>query len=575
MYCINAFHSYCLHIHFILFFLYSFFIVIVICLVVLWSIDDQPPPGAPISSEMPSGSWKNKGVSIQSSDLTDAGYAYQSLYQPVDKTFQNHHRQEQQQHQDGFSLESHCFMDLSRVLKEVEDEGSLIPSPTRLAERKRRLSNNGESPIEDHDGYMRHASIELKNTYSISLDSLNDNNVEVSCRIPQENCRIDYDSDKTPTVDKSFWSESDDDSPVVEGDDSCYFNDPEVNSYQLDTDSYGRALQTPTNLNNYLPPCDEDIEKEIRNIGVVTEDFDVNHDLSEDEIDDPNSCSSHDATSSASSESLRSAYSLQTPALSSSPESYEMLYRSFEVAAALEKERKKNGVDFSDPSEESLLDILNKASPKLQRMSYHRGMQDGTEETSSHESSPTSLEQRSSRPRAESACRDERAASDDQHPFTLDFPSIKAHSAEDVSSSKVITFAQIAQQRKKPEPKELKKKTDYDQESLLHWTELLSHKGSSTSQDANSAGAQCDGQEQLPDAPRRPQSLPIQLRHLQKPTIRLHATPPKHPIGVTRTLSAPETINTSQRTSRSWGEHDEGKCQWIYLTALMFTLTYF
>ncbi|XP_054751445.2 uncharacterized protein LOC129257194 isoform X2 [Lytechinus pictus] len=512
---------------------------------------------------MPSGSWNNKGVSIQSSDFTDAGYAYQSLYQPVVKAThqENLHQQQQQQQQkqqqssNGFSLDSHHFMDLSQVLKEVEDEGSLIPSPARLLERKRRLSEDEESPTEE---YTSQASIEqLKNAYSISLDSLNENNVDMSCRISQERCRIDYDSDKTPTVDKSFWSESDDDSPVVEGEDSFYYADAEGNNYHQVSTITGSVLETPTNLNTYIQPCDQDIEKEIRNIGVVTDDYEFNNELGEEFDDGVKSCSSHEATSSASSESLRSAYSLQTPALSSSPESYEMLYRSFEVASMLDKERKKNGVDISDSPEESLLDSLNKASPKLQRMNYHRAEKGGSENSNSEESSPSSIA--SGSPGDPNICVYQSERSDHDLPLTLDFTNKKAHSAENLSSSGVITFAQIAQQRRKPEPKEIRKEKNNAQESLLHWTELLSIKGaSSCAQDIPGAGAPCDSHEQLSDAPRRPQSLPIQLRHLQKPTIRPHATPPHLPNGVMRTLSAPEGINTTQRTCRSWGDHDEG-----------------
>lgn len=514
---------------------------------------------------MPSGSWNNKGVSIQSSDFTDAGYAYQSLYQPVVKAThqENLHLQQQQQQQqkqqqqsrDGFSLESHHFMDLSQVLKEVEDEGGLIPSPARLAERKRRLSEDEESPSEEFSD--SHASIEqLKNAYSISLDSLNENNVDMSCRITQDSCRIDYDSDKTPTVDKSFWSESDDDSPVVEGEDSFYYADAEGNNYHQVSTVTGSVLETPTNLNTFIKTCDQDIEKEIRNIGVVTDDYELNNELAEEFDDGAKSCSSHDATSSASSESLRSAYSLQTPALSSSPESYEMLYHSFEVATMLDREREKNGVDISDPAEETLLDILNKSSPKLQRMNYHRAEKGGSELSSSGESSPSSLTSES----PHNICPDRNESSEnDLRPCTLDFTNNKAHSAEDLSSLSVITFAQIAHQRRRPEPKEVRKEKNNAQENLLHWTELLSIKGAASSaQDIPGAGASCDSHEQVSDAPRRPQSLPIQLRHLQKPTIRPHATPPHIPNGVIRTMSAPEGINTTHRTCRSWGDHDEG-----------------
>ncbi|XP_072173538.1 uncharacterized protein [Diadema setosum] len=508
---------------------------------------------------MPSGSWNCKGVSIQSSDLSDAGYAYQSLYQPVVKgTYQHHENQSQrQQSRDGFSLESHHFMDLSQVLKEVEDEGSLIPSPTRLAERKRRLSN--ESLSGDEEERTQHASIQqMKNTFSISLDSLNENHVDSSSRVPPESCRIEYDSDKTPTVDRSFWSESDDDSPVVEGiDDPCYYDENDL-SYHHALNISGAALETPTNLNSFLQSSDQDVGKEIRNIGVVTDDFELNNDLEEDYIDEQRSYSSQDAASSASSESLRSAYSLQTPALSSSPESYEMLYRSFEVAAMMEKEHRKNGVDL-DPPEESSLDILNKTSPKLQRMNYQRGGERGSKESSDESNlSPVAASGGPSNIGLAAGNQSE-IKWFDHRPSTLDFGSNKAHSAEDISSSKVITFAQLAQQRKKPVPAEVERDDLSSQESLPHWTELLSVKGATcAAQDIPGKGAKYRSQEQLLDAPRRPQSLPIQLRHLQKPTIRPHVTPPQHPRCVTRTLSAPEGFTAGQRTSKSWGEHDEG-----------------
>ncbi|XP_070535909.1 uncharacterized protein [Ptychodera flava] len=209
--------------------------------------------------------------------------------------------------------------------------------------------------------------------------------------------------------------------------------------------------------------------------------------------------------------------------VTASPESYDMLYRSFEIAAMLDREDRQQGKTLqpSVPNIEML-------SPKLQRL---------RQQSVARQSSPLP-----------NFC-----SSGDKV-----FKQIEREEKPDNESRKV-TFADLAQQRKRNElekeevrPVSLPVVTEIGQ----HWTELLS--STRTPDFVKQVRQQSEGL-----SPRRPQSLPIGLRHVKKPASRpfpKDVTPESFnsfrqeeptdcitpELGVSRTFSAPEGLERNE-----------------------------
>ena len=212
--------------------------------------------------------------------------------------------------------------------------------------------------------------------------------------------------------------------------------------------------------------------------------------------------------------------------LSSSPESYDLLYKSFEVASLIDKDGYYEDDEVSSPTV-TPLEIFNQASPKLQKYLTER---------QKHE---TSLE---------STPIDDTKSSPDAPTENSSTLSPASETAAD-EGQKVTTFAQLAKTRKKPEvipvPQTLTVKP-------THWSELVANKDKHIAE--NTSSEEVDG-DSSPETPKRPHSLPIQLRFITKPAHRPTQTPEQSlpPLmvaaapggfggirGVTRTLSAPE-----------------------------------
>ncbi|XP_077993304.1 uncharacterized protein LOC144447265 isoform X2 [Glandiceps talaboti] len=219
------------------------------------------------------------------------------------------------------------------------------------------------------------------------------------------------------------------------------------------------------------------------------------------------------STASNSTMSFATTNSLKSD-MTASPESYDMLYKSFEIAAMIDQEERKHGrtLTASVPNIEML-------SPKLQRL-----RQITREVTSSSSPQPNFCSF------AENFRRNEE----------IEKPE---------SESKKVTFADLAKQRKQLEQEDVRPQSlPVSCGQTQHWTELLS---STKTPDFMK-------QNQPPDtlSPRRPQSLPIGLRHVTKPSSRPFPKeftpdsfgstnfepPPLYTpdLGVSRTYSAPE-----------------------------------
>nr|XP_006821158.1 PREDICTED: uncharacterized protein LOC102802905 [Saccoglossus kowalevskii] len=173
--------------------------------------------------------------------------------------------------------------------------------------------------------------------------------------------------------------------------------------------------------------------------------------------------------------SITTTSSLKSADFASSPESYEMLYKSFEIAAYMDEEDRKQGRQLS-PS----VPNIEMLSPKLQRL---RQMCDGM---------PTSPKP--------NFC---------SHRESLE--RFEEEEAKAELASRKVTFADLAQQKKKQEQEEVRPQSLPFQPSQ-HWTELLS---SSRTPDYAMQFHQTDGL-----SPRRPHTLPIGLRHVTKPSSR-------------------------------------------------------
>ncbi|XP_071788396.1 uncharacterized protein [Asterias amurensis] len=245
-----------------------------------------------------------------------------------------------------------------------------------------------------------------------------------------------------------------------------------------------------------------------------------------------------------SSGSLASVPSIQRSDIASSPESYELLYKSFEVATQMERFQLERG-QSEGSSIGSSLESLNRTSPKLQKVlsQKRRSSPDGSGE------SPADITgfDMTCIPGDDipSPKYDQKALSWNE--YSEDYKPKDLHPGEDAAQK--VTFALLAKKKKKSEvavhhslPTE-----------VTHWTELVSGtpKREEPNEDCSSSRVDSHTAADVPKSLKRPQSLPIQLRHIQKPSSRPQQTPEQTQgvvgaasvagmKGVTRTLSAPE-----------------------------------
>ncbi|XP_022109131.1 uncharacterized protein LOC110989218 isoform X2 [Acanthaster planci] len=267
-----------------------------------------------------------------------------------------------------------------------------------------------------------------------------------------------------------------------------------------------------------------------------------------------------DTPSSKSSGSLASAPSIHRSELSSSPDSYDLLYKSFEVAAEMDRLQLERG-QSEGSSVGSSLESLNRTSPKLQKVlsQKRRSSPDGSGE------SPTDVASCDSITGSQKNLWLALQPQYNPQPLTLDTYRYEVIHKEDTCSndtSQKVTFASLAKKKKKPEVTT----SQVLPSEVTHWTELVTlglPKEESCLQPHTSpiSSSKCEAGNKS----KRPHSLPIQLRHIQKPSSRPQQTPeqsqqgntggaPAGIKGVTRTVSAPEGFACSFPRSAGSGQ---------------------
>ncbi|XP_038078123.1 uncharacterized protein LOC119745667 isoform X2 [Patiria miniata] len=267
-----------------------------------------------------------------------------------------------------------------------------------------------------------------------------------------------------------------------------------------------------------------------------------------------------DTPSSKSSGSLASAPSVQRSELSSSPDSYDLLYKSFEVAVEMDRLQLERG-QSEGSSVGSSLESLNRTSPKLQKVlvQKRRSSPDGSGE------SPADITSCDSITGSNKNLILSPGRQGNLQPMTVDKYQYEVTHLEDSypveDSSQKVTFASLAKKKKKPEvttPQAVPSEA-------THWTELVT---STTPKEAPKS-LPCkipvsSSKSEVVNKLKRPHSLPIQLRHIQKPSSRPQQTPEQSQgvaggatvgvKGVTRTLSAPEGFGCSFPRSAGSGQ---------------------
>ena len=238
--------------------------------------------------------------------------------------------------------------------------------------------------------------------------------------------------------------------------------------------------------------------------------------------EDKDAGSSRASSTNSSIGSFRSVPSVHKSDLSSSPDSYDLLYKSFEAAVLVEDEAEEGDEEDEDSPNLTPLEMFNQASPKLQKALSKRQKQALVGAHSENE-------------------RNE--AKESSGMYDSGYRQASSESEDYEAEQKVTTFAQLAKTRKKPEviqaPQSLTIKP-------THWSELVANQDKKNSDKSETVA------ESTPDVntPRRPHSLPIQLRFITKPASRPTQTPEQsQPAssfirGVTRTISAPEGFGT-------------------------------
>lgn len=203
-------------------------------------------------------------------------------------------------------------------------------------------------------------------------------------------------------------------------------------------------------------------------------------------------------TTTSSNESLRTISSFSNSSTSSSeffpcPENYDMLYRNFEIAAKMEESKNSENIEKSDQTSS------------------------GTSPFSSNVSSGSST-------------------------VTRKGENLIVENTENSSaSSKVTTFAKLADSRNRsPDSGRELTSLPLHGKTITHWTEVLSKQcHSSKSSPESGINSPID---QSPDSPKvkRPHFLPLQLRHIQRPSAKPNTNSVTEPgQGLLRTLSAP------------------------------------
>lgn len=224
----------------------------------------------------------------------------------------------------------------------------------------------------------------------------------------------------------------------------------------------------------------------------------------------------------SSNESLRTISSFSNSSVSSDffpcPENYDMLYRNFEIAARMEESKNCENIEEQSDQTSSTL-----SSP-----------------FSSNMSSDSTMMMR----------KGEKNLSENRQ------------SGGSGANNKVTTFAKLADSRNRS-PESTTELTSFalNSKTITHWTEVLSKQCHSTKSSPESGiNSPID---QSPDSPKvkRPHFLPLQLRHIQRPSAKPNTNGGDQGLGLLRTLSAPGGFdNPSKNGLSNQGELLSLKC---------------
>ncbi|XP_033114777.1 uncharacterized protein LOC117115180 [Anneissia japonica] len=185
-------------------------------------------------------------------------------------------------------------------------------------------------------------------------------------------------------------------------------------------------------------------------------------------------------------------------ALSRSPESYTTLYKAFEIA-----QEESIGTDHCDKPKESTLDILNRTSPKLQRVAVRKAKINPGNPPIAIDN-PVVIDQK-------------QVVRTPQKLSHLQDSSLNLTWKNTGDGQTVTTFADILQKKGTPSPKS-EKAMNIAKSNGIHWTELMQEKSDS---ETDCIVRRIRKTKRIP----RPKSLPIQLRHIRRPASRPLKTP--------------------------------------------------
>lgn len=214
----------------------------------------------------------------------------------------------------------------------------------------------------------------------------------------------------------------------------------------------------------------------------------------------------------SSNESLRTISSFSNSSVSSDffpcPENYDMLYRNFEIAARMEESKNCENIEEQSDQTSSTL-----SSP-----------------FSSNMSSDSTMMMR----------KGEKNLSENRQ------------SGGSGANNKVTTFAKLADSRNRS-PESTTELTSFalNSKTITHWTEVLSKQCHSTKSSPESGiNSPID---QSPDSPKvkRPHFLPLQLRHIQRPSAKPNTNGGDQGLGLLRTLSAPGGFDNPSKSGLS------------------------
>ncbi|XP_071943558.1 uncharacterized protein [Antedon mediterranea] len=192
--------------------------------------------------------------------------------------------------------------------------------------------------------------------------------------------------------------------------------------------------------------------------------------------------------------------SVKVSAVSQSPESYSTLYKAFKIA-----QEEPIDTDVGNKPRESMLDMLNRTSPKLQRVALRKANISPDKHQTNATNEKTILTTLSK-----------------HSPLTNSSIKLtwKKFGTENYDS--VTTFADILQKKATPSPKNENFFNIQETNDIIgtHWTELMQKKSFSEMENGI-----VQRRVRKTNHISRPKSLPIQLRHIRRPASRPLKTP--------------------------------------------------